>query len=50
MATSLLSDWKTSMPISRAYKRAIRQHRRKMSVRRLRHTGRDFPAICRAKM
>jgi IS66 Orf2 like protein len=50
MATSLLSDWKTLMPISRAYKRANRQHRRTMSIRSLRHIGKDFLTICRAKM
>src|SRR6516162_4009015 len=50
MATSLLSDWKTSTPILRACRRAIRQHRHTMSVRSLRHIGKDFLTICRAKM
>jgi transposase-like protein len=50
MTTSLLSDWKTSTLILPACKHAIRQHRRTMSVRRLRHAGRDFPSICRAKI
>jgi hypothetical protein len=49
MATSLLSDWKTSTLILPACKRLFRQHRRTMWVRRLRHAGRDFPSICRAK-
>jgi hypothetical protein len=50
MATSLLSDWKTSTPILPACTRAIPQHRRRMSVRRLHHAGRDFPTICCARM
>jgi transposase len=49
MATSLLSDWKTSTLILPACKRLFREHRRTMSVRSLCHAGRDFPSICRAK-
>ena len=35
---------------TRACRRAIRPRRHTMSVRSLRHIGRDFPTICRAKI
>jgi hypothetical protein len=39
-----------STPILPACKHTNRQHRRRMSVRKLRHAGRDFPTICPARI